>query len=275
MNETHNHSMHEGNKSHNDNHMHDHHNGHHLKDQSRVIPTWKFQESPKDGRKERLFIQLNDAKGKAIETLQLSHEKMMHVIIVSKDLSYFDHAHPEYEGNGRFHVDIEFQNGGEYKLIADFVIEHSGPMLISHWVSVRGDVTTEKPLKADTDLTKVVNNKMISLSFDELKHGHEVTITFTILDSKTKQPILDLEPYLGAIGHVVAISEGAQHYLHIHPINETTKGPEAKFITTFPASGLYKLWGQFLHHGTLITVPFTIQVPYSQQHHEETNRIIH
>ncbi|MED4779369.1 hypothetical protein [Brevibacillus choshinensis] len=275
MSKTHNHSMHEGNKSHNDNHIQGHSHGHHSKDQSRVIPTLKFQESPKDGRKERLFIQINDDKGKAIETLQLSHEKMMHVIIVSKDLSYFDHVHPEYEGNGRFHVDIKFPNGGEYKLIADFIIKDSGPMLLSHWVTVRGDVITEKPLKADIDLSKVVNDKMISLSFDELKHGHEVTMTFTILDSKTMQPVLDLEPYLGAIGHVVALSDGAQNYLHIHPIDETTKGPDAKFITTFPTSGLYKLWGQFLHHGTLITVPFTIQVPQLEQHHEETSRMLH
>ncbi|MGG0938682.1 hypothetical protein ABHN11_21925 [Brevibacillus centrosporus] len=276
MNETHNHNIHRSTQSHDGIGQYEHLHGHHLEDQINVKPIWSFQnEQPIAGRTERLFIQLNDEAGNRIDTLQVSHEKLLHMIVVSKDLSYFDHVHPEYEGHGRFHVDIQFPDGGEYKLIADFVMEDSVPVLTSKWVVVKGEVNTEKPLKVDTELTKVVNDKLISLSFDKLKQGHEVTLTFTILDSNTKQPIIDLQPYLGAIGHVVALSEGAQHYLHIHPINETTNGPEAKFKTTFPASGLYKVWGQFLHHGILLTVPFTIQVPHSQQHHEETSGELH
>jgi hypothetical protein len=75
--------------------------------------------------------------------------------------------------------------------------------------------------------------------------GMDLTMTSTIKDAKTKQPITNLQPYLGAVGHVVAISGDTETYLHVHPKNEHAKGPDAKFMTNFSKSGLYKVWGQF------------------------------
>ncbi len=38
-------------------------------------------------------------------------------------------------------------------------------------------------------------------------------------------------------------------------------GPEVTFMAVFPKSGLYKVWGQFKHHGEVLTAPFVIRVP--------------
>ena len=86
-------------------------------------------------------------------------------------------------------------------------------------------------------------------------------MTFIIHDAASKQPITDLESYLGAVGHVVALDRNAEKYLHVHPLDEQTKGPEAQFMTTFPSSGIYKIWGQFQYEGKVFTVPFVIEVP--------------
>jgi hypothetical protein len=63
------------------------------------------------------------------------------------------------------------------------------------------------------------------------------------------------------VGHVFALDRNVETYLHVHPIEEQAKGPEAQFMTTFPTSGIYKLWGQFQHEGKVFTVPFVIEVP--------------
>lgn len=227
-----------------------------------IKSVWMFEhEPPKSGAAQRVAILIQDEMGKPIEAFQTSHEKLIHLIVVSNDLSFFDHVHPEYEGQGQFHADLRFPAGGDYKLIADLDPEGSGPITESHWVKVAGDHPPAKPLTPESDMTKTTAGKEISLAFDDVRVGQATTMTFTIKDAQTKEPIFDLEPYLGAIGHVVAISADTRHYLHIHPLNERGKGPHAKFAVVFPENGLYKLWGQFQHRGTLFTVAFIVQIP--------------
>lgn len=84
-------------------------------------------------------------------------------------------------------------------------------------------------------------------------------MNFNIKDHKTGRPITNLQPYLGAVGHVVIISEDTEEYLHVHPMDEKAKEPDAKFMSKFPKSGIYKIWGQFQHEGKVITVPFAVQ----------------
>jgi hypothetical protein len=244
---------------------HMHHSGHGMTaimNKPPVHAIWKFsQPTPQSGIDELIKIQIQDHHGNLIESFEVDHEKQMHLIVVSKDLSYFNHIHPEYLGSGLFQVTTNFPSGGKYELIADFILGGSNAQTVSHWITVSGDVPLAQPLVPDEKLIKVVDGKEITLTFDKLQSEHEVTLNFVIQDAVTKQPISNLEPYLGATGHVVALSADAETYLHIHPVDEKSKGPQATFMTKFPAGGVYKLWGQFQHQGRLFTVPFTIQVP--------------
>ena len=71
--------------------------------------------------------------------------------------------------------------------------------------------------------------------------GMDLDLTYTFKDAATKAPITNLQPYLGAVGHVVILDEKADQYLHVHPVDEKSSGPEAKFKTSFPKSGIYKV----------------------------------
>ncbi|TVY07275.1 hypothetical protein FPZ49_24920 [Paenibacillus cremeus] len=51
---------------------------------------------------------------------------------------------------------------------------------------------------------------------DKLTAGKESLMTFTIKDAKIKNPITNLQPYLGAVGHVVILSADAEQHLHVH-----------------------------------------------------------
>ncbi len=83
--------------------------------------------------------------------------------------------------------------------------------------------------------------------------------------AKDGEPVADLQPYLGAYGHLVALRQGDLAYLHVHPDGEpgdgTTKsGPEITFNSEAPSAGTYRLFLDFRHGGVVRTAEFTVVV---------------
>ncbi len=109
-----------------------------------------------------------------------------------------------------------------------------------------------------------------------IRAGEEASFTFILTEGE--RSVTDLEPYLGAAAHVAIVSADTNDFAHVH--GEADKesgdghegmgsmdgsppaafGPEISFHHTFPRPGLYKIWGQFNSGGTVITVPFVIEV---------------
>lgn len=217
------------------------------------------QSSGADGEKLiRLEIKKDD--GGAIEEFDINHEKLLHLMVISKDLSYFNHIHPEYKGNGVFEIENDFPAGGEYRLIADFKPTGGDSMTKMEWIRIEGELVKPIPVVPDESLEKIVDGKRIGLAMDQPATGKELTLKFTITDDKTNQPITDLEPYLGAIGHVVILTENGERYVHVHADEGQGTGPEAVFETTFPKSGIYKIWGQFQRENQVFTASYVVTV---------------
>jgi len=207
-----------------------------------------------------LSIQIADKDGNPINDFEINHEKLLHLIIVNHDLSFFNHIHPEFKGEGKFTIETSFPTGGEYKVFADFIPKGGSNTTLSEWVKVEGKEGAHEAVKADAKLVKVVDGKEVELTLNSMNAKDEVTLTFNILDAQTKEGISNLEPYLGAVGHVVILSDDAEQYIHVHPIDEKATGPKAQFATSFPESGTYKIWGQFQHQGKVFTVPFVVEI---------------
>ena len=72
------------------------------------------------------------------------------------------------------------------------------------------------------------------------------------------EPVTDLEPYLGAYGHLVALREGDLAYLHVHP-EEAEPGPEVAVRAEFPSAGDYRLFLDFQHDGEVRTAEFAVE----------------
>jgi hypothetical protein len=216
--------------------------------------------SAKANEETELTVQITGEDGKPVSEFETNHEKLLHLIVVNHDLSFFNHIHPEFQGDGKFTVNTAFPAGGEYKLFADFVPAGGSNTTLSEWVNVEGQEGEHTAIEPDEKLLKEVGGKEIELAISEMKAEEEVTLTFHIRDAKTKEGIDSLEPYLGAVGHVVILSADAEQYLHVHPLDETATGPTAQFATSFPQSGTYKIWGQFQHEGEVFTVPFVVAV---------------
>ncbi|MGX6444414.1 hypothetical protein ACWM35_14500 [Neobacillus sp. K501] len=206
-------------------------------------------------------LKIVDKSGKPIEKFDINHEKLLHLIIVSKDLSYFNHVHPEYKGGGFFEIKNDFPAGGEYRMVADFKPTDGGSMTKMEWVQVEGEQLNPVPVTVNESLVDTVDGKRVTLMIDSPAAGKELSLKFSLNDEMTNQPIMDLEPYLGSIGHVVVLSENGERYLHVHAIEGQGSGPEALFETEFPESGVYKIWGQFQKEGQVFTVSYVVNVP--------------
>lgn len=237
------------------------HEGHGAADLSASTVEWSFEpEHPKAGETFAITMNMKDGEGKPIEKFDISHEKLMHLIVVSEDLSQFYHLHPEYDGKSGFFQEAELSKGGTYRLFADYKPAGEAALTATGNVHVAG-MESETPIAPDTDITKpkTVNGLNVSLAISTLKAGQESGLTFRFENAASGKAVSDLEPYLGAIGHVVVIGEGAESYLHVHAENGNDTGPEAEFSTKFPKPGLYRIWGQFQRDGKVFTVPFTVR----------------
>lgn len=204
------------------------------------------------------------ADGSVITELDVVHTKKLHLIIASDDLAFFDHVHPTPQPDGRLTLDYAFPRPGNYLLYADMTPTGDRNQVFRLPISVAGTPAPRQALSVTPTHAKLFGDYRIALTASPtpLQAKEETYLTFTFFENSV--PVSDLEPFLGAGGHCIILSEDTQSYLHSHP-NEsagTHFGPDVTFHTIFPHSGRYKVWGQFLHRGKVVTADFTLDVAH-------------
>lgn len=228
-----------------------------------------FDSVPEAGIKTELTISITEKSGIPIREFEPVHDKLMHLIIVGEDLSYFAHIHPTLAGtNGNFTINHMFPESGIYKLWIDFKPKGGKQTLVTFLADVKGLPTHSLRIPVyDGVYIKESSDKDYRISLklpqEEIVAKKDIDITFSISDA-SGNPITDLEPLMGAGGHSVIISSDIQEFLHVHPTDEIEPnwkgGPNISFRTSFPTPGLYKAWGQFQHKGKIIMADFVFEV---------------
>lgn len=240
-----------------------------------------------------LVFTVKDSKGSIVRDLQIVHEKPMHLLIVSTDLAEFYHVHPEPSPDGSYRVQHVFPNGGDYKLYADFTPSNAKQVVERVDLKVAGPERAKAPLIPDTGFEKSVDGLEVVMKPDGILEARkDVMLNFHAFDAASGKPATDLQNYLGELAHFVIISEDLVDFVHAHPMSKgepagamkmngdaekahnadghshssETKDPgkpSASAVsahTSFPRAGLYKLWAQFQRGGSIITVPFIVNV---------------
>lgn len=200
-----------------------------------------------------LRYEVVDADGEVETDFELSHEQLMHLIVVRDDLTQFQHLHPDLnKETGEWSTDITFAEPGHYRLFADFVPEHLAQTVLSFDVTVKGDVSPVT-LDLSTEPSQTVGPFTVTSTFPEtVRVGEPVNYSFAVTrDGKT----VDLEDYLGAKGHSVLILEGAADYLHTHAMEDGLS-----FQALFETPGRYKAFTQFQVEGEVYTVERVLDV---------------
>lgn len=126
--------------------------------------------------------------------------------------------------------------------------------MLSRTVAVAGNVNPT-PLPP-VSRTANVDGYQVTLAGDLTAAGSELTFNVT----RDGKPVGDLQPYLGAYAHLVALRVGDLAYLHVHPegeVGKTAPGPDVAFHAQAPSDGEYRLYLDFQHNGAVHTAEFT------------------
>ncbi|WP_238488690.1 hypothetical protein [Actinoplanes flavus] len=209
------------------------------------------------GRPQRLDFTINGPGGAPVTTYDVVHDKPLHLIVIRRDLTGFQHLHPVMAADGTWSVDLTLAEPGVYRMIADFTAVVGGERLVSTLgsdLTVAGDytpVTLPDPARATT--------------VDGLQVGYEGTpvtestqpLLMTVTDSAGRP--VTVEPYLGAFGHLVVLRQGDLGYVHVHPETQLVDG-KVKFWLAAPSPGTYRMFFDFQVAGKVSTAAWTVVV---------------
>ena len=224
------------------------------------------------GEPAQLRLQVVGEDGRAVRDFDVQHAKRLHLIVVRDDLRGFQHLHPRMSADGGWSTPVTVREPGNYRVFADF--RHQG-----RDQTLAGELTVEGaaeplPLPAPTGQATTATGYTVHLS--ELLDAGSRVLSFHV--ARGGQSV-ELQDYLAAKGHLVAVREGDLAYVHTHPIggggahggaHAGHGGAHAghgappsglvPFETAFPGGGRYRLFFQFKHEGRVHTAAFTHQV---------------
>jgi hypothetical protein len=291
-------------------------------------------QAPKPGEPVHLTFQVKQGS-EALTDFDVVHEKTSHLILVSSDYTDFQHVHPDLDDKGTFTIrDVVFKKPGPYYVFMDVTPQGSRQIVKRFEVPVQGKAAP-LVLKEDTRDLKAADMRIrLKTMPARLKKG-DAMLHFEL--TRDGKPVTNITPFMGAMGHVIAMGKDGAPFLHIHPmetagdghaghgapaaaayscpmhpevtsdkpgvcpkcnmkltkpaaaayscpmhpevtsdkpgvcpkcnmkLTKPTDAPPAKpgevaFHATFPAAGLYRVWGQFQVGDAMVIAPFTVKV---------------
>ncbi|MER5913995.1 hypothetical protein ABT124_26830 [Streptomyces sp. NPDC001982] len=205
------------------------------------------------------FSVVADSTGRSLTAYKPEHGKELHLIVASRDLSVYRHLHPVRAADGTWSASVDLPRATGYRVFADFTPRGGDGLTLGTDLTATGPSTTSRTPAPHR--TAHVDDYQVMLHGD-LVPGRPGELTLTV--TKDGEPVRDLEPYLEAYGHLVALRSGDLAYLHVHPNGEpgdatTRPGPDVSFTATAPSAGTYRLFLDFKHGGTVRTAAFTVR----------------
>jgi hypothetical protein len=183
-----------------------------------------------------------------VTAFDVSHTKQMHVIVVRRDFAGFQHLHPDIAVDGSWELDLSIPDAGSYRVFADFVTDGDKHTLATD-LFVGGDFRPA-PLRVPSRTADAGDGYTVELTGDA-HVGQESTLQFVVRHEG--DIVEELQDYLGARGHLVALRDGDLAYLHVHADEE-----RLSFEAEFPSEGDYRLFLQFRDRDEVRTAAFTI-----------------
>jgi hypothetical protein len=204
--------------------------------------------APADERADLRF-RILDRTGRTVRDFDVEHTKRMHLVVVRRDMTGFQHLHPRQGADGTWSVPLTVRDAGAYRVFADFARDGRAHTLAAD-LRVDGTVRS-RPLPPPSD-TASVDGMRVTLTGAPGRAGAESDLRFAV--TRNGRPVA-VQPFLGAKGHLVALRDGDLAFLHVHPDEDALR-----FMATLPTAGRYRLFLQFRVDGRVHTAEFTREV---------------
>jgi hypothetical protein len=200
-------------------------------------------------RPQRLAFRILDNNGRPVTHFELEHTKRMHLILVRRDFTGFQHLHPRMRADGTWSVTTGPLAPGAYRVFTDFTTNNAMHVLGDD-LFVPGQMNP-KPLPKHATIA-TTGPYTVRLQAPPLRAGKEEALDFTV--TRACHPV-KLGTYLGATGHLVILRAGDLAYLHEHAETD-----QLSFNSILPSAGSYRAFLQFRAGGHVQTAAFTIEV---------------
>jgi len=199
--------------------------------------------------------------GEPVTAYDEAHERDLHLIVVRRDLSGFQHLHPTLDPtSGEWSTTLAL-DPGSWRVLADFVPAGGDQVVLGADLVAEG-AGTSAPLGEDV-LGASVDGYEVALASSPVA-GEETPVVATV--RRDGRPVTDLGDYLGELGHLVVLRDGDIAYVHGHPGEGAGAGPTIPFAVTFPSGGRYRLFLEFEHAGAVHVAEFTVSVEAGDEH---------
>jgi hypothetical protein len=178
-----------------------------------------------------------------------THDRDLHLIVVRRDLTLFQHVHPTRDAAGAWSVPLTLDAAGPYKVYAVFAPDdRTDALVLATDLTVPGPYT---PTPLGEDTTKAVTGGDTVTLDGHLEAGSPSALMLDV--TRDGRPVT-LQPYLGAFGHLVVIRTGDLAYLHVHP----EEGDGLHFLADVPSAGTYRAFLDYQHDDVVRTAAFTV-----------------
>ncbi|WP_052411240.1 hypothetical protein [Streptomyces sp. NRRL S-118] len=206
------------------------------------------------------FAVLDERTGRNVTAFRREHGKELHLIVASRDLTTYWHLHPARAADGTWSTPVRLPEAGGHRVFADFRPAGKDARGLTLGADLAVSGTSVPDALPPHSATATVDGYQVHLE-GGLTPGAGSELTFAV--TRAGKPVTDLEPYLGAYGHLVALRAGDLAYLHVHPNGEpgdgrTRPGPGISFTATAPSTGTFRLFLDFRHGGKVRTASFTV-----------------
>ena len=189
--------------------------------------------------------------GAPVTAYDTVHEQDLHLVVVRRDLTGYQHVHPTLAPDGTWTTTVALQPGS-WRVLADSTPTDLGSGLVLGADLAVGGAWEPVPPPAPS-ATAEVDGYTVALDGD-LVAGQESEVVLTV--TRDGVPVTDLQPHLGARGHLVALRAGDLGYLHVHPTGGS--GAEVRFAVRVPAAGDHRLFLDFRHGDVVRTAAFSL-----------------
>jgi hypothetical protein len=231
---------------------------------------------PKAGEPLTLNFKIfHPSTGEPVKKFELVHDRAYHLFVISQDMQFFEHIHPEENDEGAWSITVTLPSPGYYEVLSDFMPSGGSAQFLARplvTAGYTGDLLTDSAhLIPDASRSQTVDDLTATVDFDPKpfvsgSYGH---MTFRLKRAGSDEPVRDLQTYLGAFGHTLIMSEDLVNYVHSHPVDnlpanadlETVRGgPDIMFEALMPKPGRYRAWTQFRYHDKIHTFITTFEV---------------
>jgi hypothetical protein len=125
----------------------------------------------KVGQKTTFFFNIyHPGTGQPITKFESVHERQYHLFVISQNMEYFAHIHPDEQPDGTWKIETALPKPGYYKVLSDFLPSGGSSQFLARplvTAGYTGDLEGDSAhLVADTELTKTVDDLTATVSFD-------------------------------------------------------------------------------------------------------------